>query len=480
MSEKKQPWNPFPLAALSAADKFDLSPCATQIVHYLAARSNYTGWTCVGQDRVAHDLRRSRDYVTKGFQELREKKIIDTRSRARKSKQGDWCLITQELLPEEWRKCNPVGQENNSSPEEICDPDLPVCNPAQQEDISKCNPVFGNEILPSRTKPYSINLTESQPHNLAVVEPKSQNQVSELVSEDSSVAPLPRSVGERENPLHDEGMPQYSKRLGRMFDAGEWDIVMDLYQTLLPNDSEAKIRGFDDKELLLLAEVSWDIQHRYSPRAMGNVNRATGEMQTEEHVKVVTAQDFWHWNHTHKKGKLKFLSMADMAKAWWSADPRCGRVQWENDDPDTCPICTRLRSKAKQDKDNSNPLPQPPVATAPQPSNSDTSETLEHCPHGNEWGRCKTCDELEAERNQCQHGNRSTTCYQCSHPLNADCGWKECGKQFHSKSRLDRFCSSECKAEFEAREKEMMAKYAKPASAPFNGLAAFLDGREDA
>jgi hypothetical protein len=226
-----------------------------------------------------------------------------------------------------------------------------------------------------------------------------KNKVSELVSEDSSVAALPRAVAEHEQPLdHENRTPQYSNRLVRMFDVGEWDIAMDLYQTLLPNDTESKIRGFDDKELLALAQVNWDIQHRYSPRAMGSVNRATGEMQTEEHVKVVTAQDFWHWNHTHKTGKLKFLSMADMALSWWSTNPRCGRVQWENDDSDTCPVCTRLRSKAKQD--NSKGMDEPPGCARPQEAAAEAEEAAldpELCrrcqnhPRKSEQGYCVFC-----------------------------------------------------------------------------------------
>jgi hypothetical protein len=198
MFEKKQPWNPFPLASLSAADKFLLSPCATQIIHYLAARSNHTGWTCVGQDRVAHDIRRSRDYVTKGFKELRDKKVISTQSRGRKSRQGDACIITQELLPEEWRKCNPTEQEDNTEcnparqeDNDICNPDFEECNPAQQEDISKCNPDLPNVILPSRTKPYSSNLAQNQEPNLTVQKPKTPNQPINQPTNPSEATPPP-------------------------------------------------------------------------------------------------------------------------------------------------------------------------------------------------------------------------------------------------------------------------------------------------
>jgi len=61
---------------ISAGDKFDLSPAAITVLIYLAARSNYTGWTCVGHKRICHDLRRSKDFVTTGLQELYEKGVV--------------------------------------------------------------------------------------------------------------------------------------------------------------------------------------------------------------------------------------------------------------------------------------------------------------------------------------------------------------------------------------------------------------------
>jgi hypothetical protein len=114
----------------------------------------------------------------------------------------------------------------------------------------------------------------------------------------------------------------------------------------------------------------------------------------------------------------------------------------------------------------------------PEQAHENLSEPAARCPHGNNWGLCQLCVDEEARRNQCQHGNASASCYQCSHPTIADCRRRECRKRFHAESRTQQFCSPKCKAEFEAREKEMMAKYAKPAAAPYNGLAAFLDGQE--
>jgi hypothetical protein len=70
------------------------------------------------------------------------------------------------------------------------------------------------------------------------------------------------------------------------------------------------------------------------------------------------------------------------------------------------------------------------------------------------------------------------TSVECSHPLNADCGWKECRKRFHSKSRLDRFCSTECEGKFKANQAELKAKYSPNSDEQSkNNLAAFLEGR---
>jgi hypothetical protein len=164
---ERQPWNPFPLASLSAGDKFDLSPAAITVLIYLAARTNYTGWTCVGHKRICHDLRRSKDFVTYGLQELYEKGVVKPTRRGRKGKEADSRIISQEVLPEEWR----------SSPEQldqISNPEI-GSNPEEQDHNETSSPAFPVVVLTRGVKPCSIEPTEIQKPNL-------QEDLSELVS----------------------------------------------------------------------------------------------------------------------------------------------------------------------------------------------------------------------------------------------------------------------------------------------------------
>jgi len=50
---------------------------------------------------------------------------------------------------------------------------------------------------------------------------------------------------------------------------------------------------------------------------------------------------FWQWNQTHKPEAMKFYTMHDLAKTYWSDSPRSGPRQWENHDPSDCPKCVR-------------------------------------------------------------------------------------------------------------------------------------------
>ena len=70
---KKLPWNPYPLAVLKVGG---LSACAKSVLIYLGARSNYKDETCVGHRTMQRELVRSKDFVTKGLEELYEKGLV--------------------------------------------------------------------------------------------------------------------------------------------------------------------------------------------------------------------------------------------------------------------------------------------------------------------------------------------------------------------------------------------------------------------
>jgi hypothetical protein len=181
--EDRQPWNAFPLAALSVRG---ISPTAANILHYLATRSNWKGEVWVGQRRIADDLIRSKDYVTRGIRELEEAKLITTVGRKRADKQADKHLISSSILskehqeilakatannPEEQEDCetnNPEGQDNSPSN----NPDSQSNNPDRQDfnnpDFGSNNPDRQDETL--QLEPRSVN------PNLTVEKPKSKNK----------------------------------------------------------------------------------------------------------------------------------------------------------------------------------------------------------------------------------------------------------------------------------------------------------------
>jgi hypothetical protein len=140
MSDKfeKQPWNPFPLHSLSAHKKYGLSARAVSVLIYLAARSNYTGWTSVGHARIAYDLVRSKDFVTRGLQELYAKGVVKVSRRARKGKLADSRVITKDILSEEYRVSSPEQQDQTVSSPDFDD----ASGPEQQEYKSVSSPAF--------------------------------------------------------------------------------------------------------------------------------------------------------------------------------------------------------------------------------------------------------------------------------------------------------------------------------------------------
>src|SRR5580704_10180150 len=158
------------------------------------------------------------------------------------------------------------------------------------------------------------------------------------------------------------------------------------------------------------------------------------------------------------------------------------------------PVCTRLKSKAKQG--NSKGMDEPPGCARPQEAAAEAEEAAldpELCrrcqnhPRKSEQGYCVFCfmnhrrggggnyDSMPAT--QCPHGfippEDCPTCNPPVAPPEANTTCEECKAKFWSQRGRARFCSDSCKYN---HEKELAAKYAKPAAVPYNGWAAFLEG----
>jgi hypothetical protein len=337
-------------------------------------------------------------------------------------------------------------------------------NPPEQ------NALVGAEGFATQTLP----LTSSQTHPSAVSTAVIKNQVSKQVSEVRSVAPLPHAVsGFQENNCDqaEQGVaeaavvggatptptPQWSSKLGRMFDSGEWDICLELY-TALVTDTDVYAKGFDNAEILALAEVNWDMQRRYSPKAMPMVYRDAvvdgykGRMLTADNgTPMVTAEDFWKWNHLHKPDRMKFFTMQEMHKAWFSTNPRSGRKQWENHKGckacmDKCPVCNGYEDCPCRPVPRSAAVVNPPVAPAPQP-------VVPEIPQRVKVGCAQCKGEFEVDRGL----------------VNLD------PRRPYPKV----FCSEECKKAHAAHEEELRQKHVPPPKPEkYLGLAAFLNGGE--
>jgi len=153
-SRDKSPWNPFPLASLKVKG---LSACAKSILIYLAARSNHKGETCVGHRTICRELVRSKDFVTKGLAELRDKKVITETARIRWDKEADWRIINPAILvndPAQQEDSNPAYQDD-SEEEKSCLAGLG--NPEEQD---KSNPAQQGETLQIKPNLTDFNLTE--------------------------------------------------------------------------------------------------------------------------------------------------------------------------------------------------------------------------------------------------------------------------------------------------------------------------------
>jgi len=126
----------------------------------------------------------------------------------------------------------------------------------------------------------------------------------------------------------------WSQRYNRLFDDEEWNTAEEWYLELFPHATE-----FPEGEILTLAEVTLDMQQRY----VGPVEIRNGVGFAYTNSPPNPVRNFWVWNQVHKAKKpgLVFYTVGDMARAWWSNDPRSARTQWERHDPE-CEDCAKV------------------------------------------------------------------------------------------------------------------------------------------
>ena len=251
---------------------------------------------------------------------------------------------------------------------------------------------------------------------------KVKNQVSERVSEDARAASppsLPSGSGEskeKSKPIdHDD----------EAWKDRQWLSAEDLYHELFPS------KPITDPQTQMLIDLAEEV---------GELRGITyGGMRLE---------NAWKWNQARKKGKYKLYGLEGLARAVRSTNERNIFAQMDADED------------WEQDKPQPQPMLLPPVAPAPP----------EPLTPQQEWNMANR------EQPRCRHGQVvGGDCEECTYPKNAEC--LKCKERFHQpnpqrvKTRIQ-FCSQGCEDAFNARERELAAKYAKPK--PEDDLAGFL------
>jgi hypothetical protein len=319
MLEKRQPWNAFPLASLSVRKLHpDISPCAADILRYLAIRSNWRGETVVGQRRIKDDIGRSKDYVTRGLRELEEKKLVTAIGRKRADSQADKHIISPTILPKEYQDIlakatsnDPTGKDDGSvndpdSQDDSIpnDPDGEVNNPDSQDfrnpDLGSNDPDGQDETL--QNEPYR------RTNNLTGLEPKNQKK-ERREGDMSSEASPPHSVPSQEqetsfekflaNELPDRDLCNLMSLMRKVWREDVWLKELPHAQAVL---GEAHDLGFNPMAMLL-------------------------------------------WNRCHRKGGLIFRSFPQWAKALSSESGRTLEDYLScRDNP--CDICQKNNYKS--------------------------------------------------------------------------------------------------------------------------------------
>lgn len=269
--EKRQPWNAFPLAALSIRKLHpEISACAADILRYLSTRSNWRGETVVGQRRIKDDTGRSKDYVTRGMNELVNLKLVTTIGRKRAASQADRHIISVSILSKEYRdiilkdrpRNDPEEQEDGAANDPDSQDDSNSNNPdfhsndPDHQDFR--NPDFGSNN-PDRQDETLQNEPYRKDNNLTGLEPKDQKQVSQSVSKlvTEPEAPLV-SVETRMKDL----MSKYDNEVLGMVDKLHPVFDWEMYEKELPFADN--VRGYCPEEMDALDVLAYNQSHKPS------------------------------------------------------------------------------------------------------------------------------------------------------------------------------------------------------------------------
>jgi hypothetical protein len=255
-------------------------------------------------------------------------------------------LVRYQMLGFELGEQVPNSGPESESQETVSEPEPTLRNVVNRGHTVDTSPVAGGEppIPDTSVTPSAIHSPREEKVSTA--------------SKDCSVAALPLPDGAIETEIHltmDEKQAlkqlsfeeaalepkaqrqelfNWSQRFNRLFDDEEWSTAEQWYLELFPHTTE-----FPEGEILALAEIALDMQQRY----VGPVEIRNGVGFAYRDSRSNPIREFWVWNQVHKAKKpgLVFYTVGDMARAWWSTDPRSARAQWERHDPE-CKDCAKV------------------------------------------------------------------------------------------------------------------------------------------
>lgn len=173
----------------------------------------------------------------------------------------------------------------------------------------------------------SLLESEHQCENESSPLPKEKREVSKQVSKGEGTPCLsPADQEEETRTLY------WSERNRREFTIEEVAIAGNYLMELFPRSD------LGEKDSVLMAEIALDFQSRYPNPLPKDDDSYYASTVAEKHA-CKTMADYLAWNRKHKKEAMRHASVAEFHRAWFSDNPRCARVQWEDHDPAECKLC---------------------------------------------------------------------------------------------------------------------------------------------
>jgi hypothetical protein len=369
---EKQPWNPFPLACLKVEG---LSACAKAVLIYLGVRSNYKGETCVGYRTIQRELVRSKDFVTTGLKELRNKGYLEESQRDRHKHQADWKTLNASLILKSRTESSPDSEE--IGPEEqdqtqMSSPDFGRSSPAQQGKTSQIDSNLADSIFEPTDQIQNLGVSQSVSQRVSAAVAASNDSSPSTDVKPAELSVLASAHAGNPNPPRPQTQENWAWMDALAAQVG-WDAIDDseeLVKAVYPASSDAH-------------------------RKQENMVKAL-RIRKETNQTVTDWRTLLHYNRTHKSGALLIRSLDQ----WLKIDHERMANDWKlhgQEKSESCKICKADTSRYK-----------------PQRKREDICRECGLAGHnddGNSPSLCPDCHQVRVDR---MKGEAVGKCQQCS------------------------------------------------------------------